>query len=85
MDNFSRLISRIDRRARRLRGLRLATIGFSTAGIASLGVAGLHRLGLLAIGPWAIALLFGLPFLWLLLLYPVGTRRHTHLPGILLG
>lgn len=85
MSSYSSLLSRIDRRVRRLAGLRLATIAFFAAALAALAVAGAHRLGLLALGPLSIGLLFGLPAACALVFYRIGARRSIRLPAVLLA
>lgn len=85
MHSYSSLLAKIERRVRRLSGLRIATIALFVGAFAALGIAGAQWFRLLSLDAPATGLLFGVPFLCALAAYCVGVRKRRPIPGILLS
>ncbi len=84
MDNYSRLVQRIEQRARRLQGVRTAGIGLALLGTGVLLVAIFYSLGILSLTrPFLLGLL-AFPVLGAALLYLLGRRNDPPLPRLLL-
>lgn len=84
MDRFPRLVQRIERRARRLQGMRFAGIGLLVGGTCALLVAWLYHLGILILDRPPVGSLLGSPILCSLVLYLFGRRRDLSLAQTLL-
>ncbi len=84
MFNLSRLLRAIERRARRLRGLRRAGIAFSVVGVAPVGIAVCCRLNLLSLSWPVLGGVLALPFLVALFAYFLVRRPKVSLPRLLL-
>jgi hypothetical protein len=84
MPSYSQLLSRVERRVRRLAGLRLGLLGLLVASGGALGVAVAHRVGWLPLDPLDVGLLLGLPVACAAILYAIGRRTGVLLPRVLL-
>lgn len=84
MFDLSCLLRAIERRVRRLRGLRRAGIVFSVIGVVPLGIAVGYRLNLLSVSWPVLGGVLALPFLAALLAYFLVRRPKAPLPRLLL-
>ena len=84
MFDLSRLLRAIERRARRLRGLRRAGIAFGVFVVVPLGIAVCYRLNLLSLSWPVLGGVLALPFLAALFAYFLVRRPKASLPRLLL-
>jgi len=82
--NLSRLLDAVERRARRLRGLRLAGVVLAVGGAAALAITAADRFGLLSLHRPALGGVIALPLFCSLVTFLCVRRSKAPLPQLLL-